>query len=238
MTTRIKPAAAALLLIGICAAHAREVPGGFACEEGFEDVATLASRGWLLKNNSDPSGTGHWKQGDPSVFTAWSGGSDSYVSVGADSASGVHPVVSNWLITPEIDFGPNAFGTRSFGFYTRAVPGQANRMVVRLCMEQTAVSDCIAPGPASGDLGGFGVEPALLDINPSLLANGYPNGWTGEMVFPGDGLPVVGRGRIAFHYYVFDQGGAHGTTVGIDSVVMTGATVCPFTEVVFSDGFD
>lgn len=236
MALRIIPAT--LLLIGMYSAHAQETPGGFACQEGLDDVATLVARGWLLKNNSAPVGPGRWMQGDPNVFQAWDGAPDSYASVGADSASGAHPVVSNWLITPEIDFGPNGFNTRSFGFYTRAVPGQANRLVVRLCMEQTAVADCIAPGPASGDFGGYGLAPALLDINPDLLANGYPNAWTGEMVYPGGGLPVVGRGRIAFHYYVFDQAGAHGTTIGIDSVTMTGATACPFTEIVFTNGFD
>lgn len=216
--------------------QAREAPGGFACAEGFDDVATLSSRGWLLKNNSEPPGPGHWTQGDSGMFTAWDGAPDSYVSVGADSASGAHPVVSNWLITPEIDFGPNAFSTRSFGFYTRAMPGQANRLVVRLCMEQTAVADCIAPGPSSGDLDGFNTP--LLDINPSLLATGYPASWTGYVLMPADGLPVIGRGRIAFHYYVFDQGGEHGSTIGIDGVMMTGATACPFTDVVFSNGFD
>jgi hypothetical protein len=52
-------------------------------------------------------------------------------------------------------------------------------------------------------------------------------------------LPVLGRGRIAFHYYLPAQpGGDHGSYIGIDAVTMAGATVCPFTDVLLENGFD
>lgn len=237
MITRTRRARTAAVLLFACSCSVHGAVGGFACEEGFDDVATLSTRGWTLQNNSEPLGPSGWMQGDPNLFLAYDGASDSYIAAGADSASGAHPVVSNWLITPDIDFGPNGFNVRLFGFYTRAVPGQANRLVARLCMEQEAVSDCRAPGSGAGDLGGF--QTRMLDINPDLLPTDYPDHWTAYSLTSVDGLPVVGRGRIAFHYYVFSQpDGSHGTTIGIDAVSMAGATVCPFTDVVFATGFD
>lgn len=234
-TTRRVLAIVALPLAGSCVAQGQETSNGFTCEEGFVNVATLSARGWILQNNSEALGSCRWGQGDPDLFAAWSGVADSYAMVGADSASGAFPVVSNWLITPEIDFGPNEFNAHGFGFHTRAAPGYANRVVVRLCVGQT-VSDCTAPGPASGDLGGF--QTTLLDINPSLTPDGYPIDWTAYWLAPGDGLPVVGHGRIAFHYYVFSQpDGSHGSAIGIDSVSMAGSTGCPF-DVVFESEFE
>ena len=49
---------------------------------------------------------------------------------------------------------------------------------------------------------------------------------------------AVGRGRIALHYYVFSQNGTYGSRIGIDSVSIAGSTACPFTEMIFLDGFD
>src|SRR5690349_20924701 len=76
------------------------------CEEGFENVALLVAHGWEIRNNSAPLGRGEWTQGDADLFPAFEGPADSYVRVGADSAAGPFPVVSNWLVSPIIDFGP------------------------------------------------------------------------------------------------------------------------------------
>lgn len=216
--------------------RAAAFPAGWACEEGFDDASLLHAHGWETRNNSEPTGPGGWTQGDPEVFAAWAGAPHSYAMAGSDSGLGPWAVVSDWLVTPVIDFGPNGFGVRQFGFRTRALPGAANRLVVRLCMigEQAA---CEAPGPAWNDFGGY--SQVLLDINPDLLPNGYPEAWTAFALEPLDGLPVSGQGRIAFHYYIFPSppDGSHGSVVGLDSVTMAGATWCPF-DVLFADGFD
>jgi hypothetical protein len=235
MRTR-RPALAFLLSLAFWPLPGVAAESGISCVEGFEDIAALTGRGWILRNNSSPLGPGQWTAGDPNLFPAWDGSPGSYVSVDASSAAGAYPVVSNWLITPEIEFGPNEFNIREFGFYTRGLPGNANRLVVRLCLEQGGRTDCAAPGPASGDLGGY--QTRLLDINADLAALGYPSDWEGYWSTPADSLPVTGRGRIAFHYYVFAQDGDHGSTIGVDGVSMMGATVCPFTEPVFGNGFE
>jgi hypothetical protein len=226
-------AAAAL---SCCAAPSR-ARAGTGCVEGFDDVPSLRSHGWLETNNSDPVGTTGWFQGNPGVFPAYSGATDSYVSADADNASGDFPVLSNWLITPEIAFGPNAFGAHAFAFLTRAAPGAPNRVVIRLCIEAQG-TDCRAPGPESGDLGGY--TAILLTINDGQVEGGYPQDWAPFTLSPADGLPVTGRGRIAFHYYGFWQPPdiVPGSTVGFDDVSMTGADACPFSETVFASGFE
>jgi hypothetical protein len=210
---------------------------GFECGEGFASVDMLWTRGWIARNDSDPLGTTGWFQGNPTVFTAWAGAPNSYIAADADNAAATQGAfVSNWLITPEIVFGPNDLNVRIFDFYTRAVPGAANRLVVRLCIED-ASEHCDAPGPGPTDLGGF--TTTLLSINPDLSLDGFPDQWTEYTLTPADGLPVVGRGRIAFHYDVPTQpDSTHGTYIGIDAVTMAGANACPFTDVVFESGFD
>jgi hypothetical protein len=206
------------------------------CDEGFEDVALLVAHGWEIRNNSAPQGHGEWTQGDADLFPAFEGPADSYVRVGAGSAAGPFPVVSNWLVSPIIDFGPNDMSARLFRFYTRGAPGSANRLVVRVCLVDASV-DCSVPGPDPGDLGGF--DRVLVDINPDLSPSGYPSEWALYSIAPADGWPLAGSGRVAFHYYVFAQGPKDfGTTIGIDSVTIVGASVCPFGEFVFVGGFD
>ncbi|HKE47757.1 MAG TPA: choice-of-anchor J domain-containing protein [Rhodanobacteraceae bacterium] len=210
---------------------------GFECGEGFAVVDALGARGWQTANNSVPLGTTGWSQGDPAIFEAWAGAPNSYVAADADNAgAGAQSVVSNWLITPEIDFGPNSYNVRIFDFFTRAVPGAANRVVVRVCLE-SETERCDAPQGAPTELGGF--STTLLSINPDLAVDGYPAEWTEYTLTPADGLPVVGRGRIAFHYSVpLQLDGTHGTYIGIDAVTMAGATECPFTDVLLVNGFD
>jgi hypothetical protein len=228
-----RPRAFAVACIFTCLSR---VAAAASCEEGFENVASLVAHGWGIRNNSAPQGRGEWTQGDLDLFPAFEGSADSYVRVGAGSATGPYPVVSNWLVSPVIVFGPNETSARAFNFHTRAVPGSANRLVVRLCMIDESAG-CRVPGPEPGDFGGF--DRVLLDINPDLSATGYPSEWSSYTIAPADGWPLAGTGRVAFHYYVFAQGPKDfGTTIGIDSSTIVGMSVCPFDEFVFVGGFD
>ncbi|HET9047470.1 MAG TPA: choice-of-anchor J domain-containing protein [Chiayiivirga sp.] len=218
---------AALLILQAACAEA------VTCSEGFGQVSQLQHRGWLMRNNSDPIGTTSWFQGNPNVFPAYSGSANSFVSADADSASSSgYPVLSNWLITPVLEFGTGEV----FQFVTRASPGGVNRLVVRVCIMGGGV-DCAAPGPQSGSLGDFQGE--LLDINSGQSAAGYPSSWTVYQISSANGLPSSGLGRIAFHYYAFWQPNmALGTTIGIDEVSITGSGGCLLTGVVYADGFE
>jgi len=205
------------------------------CSEGFDDVASLASQGWLILNRSDPLGTTDWFQGIPARFPAQSGASDSYASADQDNASGAFPVISDWLITPDIAFDSGS----TLDFYTRELAGAndaPNRLEVLLCVDGGS-QPCTDPGPQSGDVGGF--MTTLLDINANADPGGYPAAWTQYTATSAMGMPQSGTGRIAFHFYTFAQGASvTGTTIGVDSVTLSQVGACPFADVIFADGFD
>jgi len=67
--------------------------------EGFDDVTSLFSSGWVSTNLSSPAGSTGWFQGSGFQFAAQAGGEDSYAA--ANFNSGVDGgLVDNWLITP------------------------------------------------------------------------------------------------------------------------------------------
>ena len=223
--------AACSIATGSIASPVPDLPAG-SCTEGFEDIAGLTSRGWIIRNNSDPLGTTNWFQGVPARFPAQAGPSNSYASADSDNASGQFPVLSDWLITPDIAFAPAI----TLSFYTRELASAtdaANHMEVLLCIDGGS-QPCTDPGDESGSVGGF--QTSLADINPDAVQGGYPATWT---LVTATSLPQSGSGRLAFHYYDLAQGtDPIGTTIGVDSVTLTQVPSCPFTDVVFSNGFD
>lgn len=183
--------------------------------QGFENVDSLFTAGWVRQNNSEPTGTGEWRK-DNGNFTAQNGPPTSsiicdYTSVGGGSGVGN---ISNWLFTPVQTFesGDTLF------FWTRSYANlyYPDRLEVR-----------ISSNGASTDVGTdqFSVglySDLLLSINPNLdtsLVNGYPLAWKlFAVAIPSsyNGL----SGRIAFRYFVTNGGanGTNGSTIGIDNM--------------------
>ena len=205
------------------------------CTEGFDNVALLDSQGWIVLNRSDPIGVTTWFQGIASRFPAQAGATDSYASADSTAASGDFPVLSDWLITPDIAFASGS----TLSFYTRELAGAddaPNRLEVLLCVDGGS-QPCTDPGPESGDVGGF--QTTLLHVNEDETAGGYPAAWTQFTATSAMGLPQSGTGRVAFHYYDLAQSaGVVGTTIGIDTVMLGQVATCAFTDVVFANGFD
>jgi len=105
-----RAAAAVVLFAAASAAHAQ-----FVINEGFDNVATLAGKGWLLVNASSPVGSTGWFQGDQTIFTAQAGAPQAYIASNFNAAAG-GGTLANWLISP-------TFSTQDAGFvrfYTRA----------------------------------------------------------------------------------------------------------------------
>nr|WP_295077111.1 choice-of-anchor J domain-containing protein [uncultured Roseateles sp.] len=67
--------------------------------EGFDNISTLASAGWILNNASTPKGTTDWFQGGANIFTAQAGEANSYIAGNYNNAA-VGGQINNWLITP------------------------------------------------------------------------------------------------------------------------------------------
>ncbi|HEY6940541.1 choice-of-anchor J domain-containing protein [Dokdonella sp.] len=193
--------------------------------EGFDNIATLGGDGWFLINNSAPVGALSWFQGTsttatptPGPFNAFDGAANAYIAANFNS-TGNTGTISDWLLTPPLDFGNSATVT----FYTRKPTisaGQTDypdRLEVRLSTNG-ASTNVGAPGNNVGDF-----TTLLLSINPSLVTNVYPQTWT---QFTVSGLPHNGQGRIAFRYFVTGAGalGSNSDYIGIDRVVYnTGA---------------
>lgn len=234
LSMSVATALAACAVASVSAAPVRERPA-VSCTEGFENVAGLTSKGWVIKNNSDPLGTTNWFQGIAARFPAQAGSNNSYASADSNNASGQFPVLSDWLITPDIAFASGS----TFSFYTRELASStdaANHLQVLLCVDGGSQS-CTNPGEQSGAVGGF--QNTLVEINPNAMQGGYPAIWTMVTATSAMGLPQSGSGRIAFHYYDLAQGtDPIGTTIGVDSVTLAQVSLCPFTDVVFANGFD
>lgn len=202
-----------------------ESPPDFA--DDFDSYEATLAKGWLVGNLSEPEGEGTWTWGDDAVFPAQAGASTSQLSVGYLS-TGDNGTISNWLLTPLLDFRAGSM----LSFWTRTVAGAVfpDRLQVRACQGEP----CNTVGP--GALGVSGFTTLLLDINPQLLAgpdptgaNGYPDQWTRFMLDASDGVPQAGRGRIAFRYFVEDGGrlGSNSDYIGIDSVRIEAAPLLP-----------
>jgi hypothetical protein len=108
MTLR-RAAAAVVLFAAASAAHAQ-----FAIDEGFDNVATLAGKGWLLVNASSPVGSTGWFQGDQTIFTAQAGAPQAYIASNFNAAAG--GTLANWLISPTFSTQDRGF----VSFYARA----------------------------------------------------------------------------------------------------------------------
>lgn len=194
--------------------------------EGFDDVRTLAGKGWVEQNNSQPVGIRGWEQGNPFVFIAHSGADNSYLAVNFQSAGetqnpGEMATISNWLLTPVF----NLQNGDTFSFFTRAPKEEfSDRLQVLLSTNGSSTN----VGSTATSVGDF--TTTLLDINPNLTTTDYPRIWT-EYNLTLSGLSAPTSGRLAFRYFATDGGpsGKNGNYIGIDTFSTT-ATATPIPE--------
>ena len=172
--------------------------------EGFDDISTLLSLGWVLTNNSAPLGTTDWFQGNPGVFPSQSGAPDSYIAANFENAA-AGGNISNWLITPLLGL---IDGT-AVSFYTRSAGAFPDRLEVRVNPLGTT-----NVGGTDTSVGDFTL--LLASINPGLVDGGYPTDWTSFTIVV-NGLPVLTDARIALRYTVPDTL-TNGDYIGIDSL--------------------
>ena len=89
---------------------------GVLLSEGFENMGSLAAKGWVFNNASTPGGlTPNWYQGDQSIFGAQSGSLNSYAAVNYNAAA-TGGMLNAWMLTPIFDASQGA----TVSFYLRA----------------------------------------------------------------------------------------------------------------------
>ena len=193
-----------------------------AITEGFTDITTLPAAGWFTQNNSTPVGTTTWFQGNPAVFPAQAGATNSYIGANFNATTGTN-TISVWLLTPNRTFNNGDV----IKFWTRNPTGNPfpDRLEVRL--STNGASTNVGTGPTG--IGDF--TTLLTTINPDLTVGGYPEVWT-EFTLTLSGLPAGGAsGRVAFRYFVTDGGpsGDNSNFIGIDTFSYTPGVTPPVT---------
>lgn len=186
--------------------------------EGFDDVASLSAKGWILQNLSQPVGSTSWFQGNAGVFGAQSGPDDSYIAANFLNA-GAGGLIQNLLISPILQFENGS----QVSFWTRTETNPAvaaDRLRLRFSDNDTSV-----------DISDFNT---ILSVNEGLTLSGYPDAWT-QFVYTFSGLSGIARGRLAFEYSVPDTS-ANGNYIGIDSLVITSNIPEPTTTAMFAGG--
>lgn len=189
--------------------------------EGFDTVTNglpADNPNWATQNNSFMPAQGYF-QGNPAVFAAHSGATNSYIGVNYASTGGTDATgdtISNWLITPQ--FTLNNGDTVSF--YTQTAGSFADRL--QLDMSTNGASTNVGTLPT--DVGDF--STILIDINPNLDLTTYPLSWT-QFTATVSGLSGPTDGRFAFRYFVTDGGlnGNNSNYIGIDDFQYTPVAV-------------
>jgi PEP-CTERM motif len=200
-----------LALLGITFANPADAAGLTSLSEGFNSVNTLSSAGWAFQNNSNPAPsvttpTANWNQGvagDP--INAQAGTAASYIFAGFDSspgdAGGANGQVSNWLLTPELDFSQGG----TFTIYTRTFLGnQANERVDVRLSNAGAGTDV---GTSTTSVGTF--TTLLQTIGSLSTPFAYPGALSVTNIwqqFTFTIAPGAGSGRIGFNYVGNDAG--------------------------------
>lgn len=194
--------------------------------ENFTSPFSLnASTGWTVQNNSVPTSSIGWFQGNSAnTFTAYNGGSDDYYaanfnSTGANNAAGI---ISNWLISPTVALVNGAtieFATRTIN--TATVFPDRMQVYVSPVANYTLPAGATSVGTFSNLV--FDVNSNLSTSTVAVLTNsttvGYPQNWT-VYTATVTGLTGTVTGRFAFRYFVTNAGpvGANSNYIGVDGV--------------------
>jgi hypothetical protein len=103
--------------------------------ENFNNISTLAGNGWVLTNNSAPTGSipEGWFQGNGGIFSAQAGAPEAYIAANFNAAE-VGGTLAVWLISP-------SFSTAAAGSVT---------FWVRAAADADGYEDHIAYGFSSG----------------------------------------------------------------------------------------
>jgi hypothetical protein len=203
-------------------------PASLSYHEEFDSMQRVIDKGWKGVNLSDPLGGDSWQQGSFVADNVKGGPFFSGISAHSYKASANElafvpysagaglSFINCWLLTPELSMKN---GDKISFWTTTADPVDfPDRMQVWL----NPTNNSTNVGRTAAETGDFTVK--LLDINPTLTTNPYPDGypstWTKfEIVI--SGLPngtIPQKHRVGFRYYVKDGGpdGAASNEIGID----------------------
>lgn len=196
--------------------------------EGFENVSSLSASGWAFINNSNPAplSPATWTQGvtATSNFPAQSGPTNSFAQVGSTSTNAITGgQVSNWLITPELDFS----GGGVVSFFALTFGGNSRPEFIEVRQSGAGASTNV--GTTATDVGDFttltgsagGLTQDFVAPAPGAIPGYAPlTAGTTWRQYSFNVAPTGGSGRLAFRYFATDSGvdGTQAQYVAIDTV--------------------
>ena len=193
-------------------------------------TASMLSAGWVTTNQSAPLTTATWNvsnytiplagplfgSGDVNTLpVGQAGGNNSFAVVNFNSTTGAG-IISNWLITPNINVQNGDIVT----FYSRKGTDGTTDYPDRLELRMSTATTTVVPSGGSADVGSF--TTVGVTVNPSLVAGFvYPKTWT-QYAYTVAGLPTPTPVKFAFRYFVTNGGpsGANSDLIGIDTFLV------------------
>lgn len=167
--------------------------------DAASDSAGLVARGYLVYRRGGPAGSTFWFTGNPSVFTAFNGATDSYVGGNFNATTGANNI-DNWLVLPKKNVAVND----SCFFYSRSPLSSPYPDSIRVMYSATGDS---VPEGSWVELGRFKVNTL------------------GSWERRGFRAPTAGaNARFAIRYCVVSGGpsGANSDYIGIDALTIEG----------------
>jgi len=181
--------------------------------QNFNNPSTIASpaSGWVIKNNSSPTGLNSWFAGNVAVFPAFSSPDSSYIAANYNNTNN-GGTISNWLLTPTVTLSNGGI----FQFATRTNTAPAQSVSPDRLQLYMSLGTGVDVGTTSSSVGTFSL---ITSVNPSLTTTGYPTVWT-VYTTTISGVTGTVTGRFAFRYFVPLAGptGVNSSYIGIDNV--------------------
>lgn len=180
--------------------------GAVLLQEGFDDVAALAGKGWGFVNKSlgTTADSTTWQQGNSGLFAAYGGSDASYAMANfTSSLNGVLQApgsIENWLITPLLT--PAGGFTVQFYARTEDAAGWADGLEVR--------------GGSVDATGKLSFDTLLGSVNPLLDLDGAPSEWTLFSFSAHFAAPF--SGQLAF---VYKADGSSANLIAMDELSIT-----------------
>lgn len=191
-------------------------PASLSYHEEFDSMQRVIDAGWKAVNLSDPNGGESWQQGSYVVNITKGGPFSSRISSHSYKASANEHAfvpytcgaglsfINCWLITPELSMKNGD----KISFWTTT--GNPVNFPDRMQVWLNPTNNSSNVGRTANETGDFTTK--LLDINPSLSASPYPDGypttWT-KFEITISGLPngtIAQKHRVGFRYYVKNGG--------------------------------
>lgn len=184
----------------LCAASAlalaASAQAGPLIDESFDDITTLAGKGWVLTNDSIPTGKTAWFQGDVGaagdIFYGDGSSGGGYIGANYENA-GAGGFVNNFLITP-------VFSTASAGSVS---------FLAKADVSDPSFYDLIRVGFSSGSS-----DPFNFSLTPSITL-------TGDWVQYTYSYAAAGIGSVARFAIDYTGWAKNANYIGIDSFTVT-----------------